>query len=1207
MDKIMDVFIRRMIKGILLVPGENIRIRPSSGEFHLEKAQLCSSNLDGLHLPLSLKAGIFDMIHFQLKFGKIARGNHRLMLVIENVILVVGPGHHQERPAPAWEYDTVMAAKTKLINLACRWIEIFAKPRKQAVAANAGKPGSVRKEKRGVANWIKNRGTKLLKNILSNGMHLSINNLEIRYEDDTSDICGPYRVLGGVVMETLQLRAVSARQRPIDESMDFRTSGHWRPGPGKRAEVEYARKDISMKDLNMKGLWNLGMQRMHDVFDFHHGIQGGLHGHGFTVFFDLIPRRQDSQKESWSASQKDETSITSRYGARLRDNSGAKVTDFLKQRRRLRKWEKVRLGLCSHIMSKLLERRKKQEAVHLSEHRLREKARRLRDLVAKHFYLVEPVDFTVHFLVWPAVGSGDSPQLDVDVRVHDVSLLMDVRQLKSAAALLGYLRRWVREDRTFYWSVPPRHLWHAADVSAISGLTMVRLRWFHALRLVLQGIHNRYPWRALGWMQMRRLGCMRRALSDELLGKRPNEKRIEVLQMALPLADVLAVRKQAYVEIKTRRKMERRQRRIARASFLSRFCRCGGPSGASNHDDHDDQDDPDELEQEIQEEVYEDEVQDGQDDVEIDGQEPQPTSMGDAQDIKLQMNSSDTLNTKSTTAKKKNGDELNLKAALEFVQCNLLVSRFCADLLLEPTTDRKSRRVLMRCAAVGIEALAVHGAPYQIWCGLASPTIVAATKAGSSLHKLPAIRLQVFEANAVFAGAPNDASNLRSLFSIDRKRAPPQANGEFRPMFQLRASVLENQPMTETEARQSPWGRRGVKSIPSPWHIAACCEAFEANVCKAFLMKLRKLVLSFLAVPHLSPADIARRAMKGTHDLEDPCLMWVLIEEFREKRTRRLKNMKFAKRVEQALGQRGPIGDGQRFRGHLLFPSGLRASVVDAYHANKWLLIRAVLPPGSADMQRDSWPPRFGTGYRPSCAEAFRSPDGWWFESEEQASNLAAIIARGGVTESQNLGYGDECFADTGAQSLENAVAPSSDDPYGWGDLLPEGLLGCPPNFSSTGLPPQPQEPLSEPVQKSSLRQQPFLGFACAAPCTASPAAIVAVSMAKEAMSSVADAASAKLKLGTHSERTTTAGSERSSNGDELRLQAFQPAQIPMPKPYGREWLAMPASELELWSQSMGVEMEVLPKGALGLPAPASLNTWWKELGLVNPTAQHVR
>lgn len=802
--------------------------------------------------------------------------------------------------------------------------------------------------------------------------------------------------------------------------------------------------------------------------------------------------------------------------------------------------------------------------------------------------MVEPVDFTVHFLVWPAVGNGDSPQLDVDVQVNDVSLLIDVRQLKSVAALVGYLKRWIREDRTFYWAVPPKHLWHAADISALSGLTMVRLRWFYALRLVLQGIHNRYPWRTLGWIQMRRLASMRRALSDELLGKHPSEERVEVLQMALPLADVLAVRKQAYIEIKTRRKLERKQRSRARTSCLSKICRGGGSSGASHHDDHDD---PDDLEQVA--EGYDDQ-QDGQDNGEGYEDKHESTSMGDAQDVKLQIN---TANTKSATATKK-GEELNINAALEFAQCNLNVSRFCADLLLEPTTGRKSRRVVMRCAAVGTEALAVHGAPYKIWCCLASPTVVAAMKAGSSLHKLPAIRLQVFEANAVFAGAPNDASNLRSLLCRDGKRAP-QENGEPRPMFQLRASVLENVPMTELEARQSPWGRRGVTTLPSPWHIAACCEAFEANVCKAFLMKLKQMVMSFLAVPFLSPADIARRNMKGTHDLEDPCFLWIQIEDFRQKRTRRMKNIKFAKKVEQALGQRGPIGDGKRFSGHMLFPSGFRATVVDAYHANKWMLIRAVLPPGSSDLQRDSWPPHIGIGYRPSRSEAFRSPDGWWFESEEQASNMAAIIARGGVAESQSLGFDDDCFADVGAQSLENAVGPSSHDPYGWGDALPEGLMGCPPIFSSNGLPLHPQEPLSEPVQQSRLRQHSFLDFGCAAPCTASPAAIIAVSMAKEAMSSVADAASAKLKLGIPSDRTTTAGSERSSNADELRLHAFQPAPTAIPKPYGRDWAAMPASEMEIWSQSMGVEIEVLPKGALGLPAPASLDAWWKELGLV--------
>ncbi|CAJ1372805.1 unnamed protein product [Effrenium voratum] len=52
--------------------------------------------------------------------------------------------------------------------------------------------------------------------------------------------------------------------------------------------------------------------------------------------------------------------------------------------------------------------------------------------------------------------------------------------------------------------------------------------------------------------------------------------------------------------------------------------------------------------------------------------------------------------------------------------------------------------------------------------------------------------------------------------------------------------------MSETEARLSPWGQKGVKSIPAPWKIDVCLEPFRANICKSFVLRVKDFLLSYL-------------------------------------------------------------------------------------------------------------------------------------------------------------------------------------------------------------------------------------------------------------------------------------------------------------------------------------------------------------------------
>lgn len=166
--------------------------------------------------------------------GKLNAGHHRLMVLVQNVILVVSPGCSEER-AFNWNYHDVKVSKTKTMKLAAKLIEPFAKLPKQK-KPDTGNPGSVRVQKHQGSSWIRRKLAKLLRDILNNGMQFAIHDFEIRYEDESSGICGPYRILGGFVVDSLQLRAVSAGRGHGDEQHLFRAKGLWRGGLGQPEE-----------------------------------------------------------------------------------------------------------------------------------------------------------------------------------------------------------------------------------------------------------------------------------------------------------------------------------------------------------------------------------------------------------------------------------------------------------------------------------------------------------------------------------------------------------------------------------------------------------------------------------------------------------------------------------------------------------------------------------------------------------------------------------------------------------------------------------------------------------------------------------------------------------------------------------------------------------------------------------------------------------
>jgi hypothetical protein len=257
-DKLGDQLIRGVLSSFMLCPPENITLKPTQGFFHLEKAQVKSDAFADLHLPFEIRGGLIDLVHLDISIMKGKRNlntavdaGQRLLIVVENAILVVGPGHHQEPPAPPWTFEVVKAKKKKLIDMISSEVEKLEKFNKKKTdnktpdaeetrgidatrtfhqtGSNLLRPPSgsfdrLKMRSNPAAKAIerlKKKMTKVFEEVLAHGMHVSILNIEIRYEDLLGELTGnKHQVVGGMEIGSVQIRAQGVAQESGDKADD---------------------------------------------------------------------------------------------------------------------------------------------------------------------------------------------------------------------------------------------------------------------------------------------------------------------------------------------------------------------------------------------------------------------------------------------------------------------------------------------------------------------------------------------------------------------------------------------------------------------------------------------------------------------------------------------------------------------------------------------------------------------------------------------------------------------------------------------------------------------------------------------------------------------------------------------------------------------------------------------------------------------------
>eukprot|EP00913_Durusdinium_trenchii_P035370 g33100.t1 len=516
-------------------------------------------------------------------------------------------------------------------------------------------------------------------------MQIAIHDFEIRYEDENSGICGPYRILGSFVVDSLQLRAVSAGQGHGDEQHLFRAKGDWRAGLGQ--PEDYGRSPSSWRTMSFRNTFSNPLfgktAPAPSIFDFSHGV------HGAQEMFPMDRKctmSSDVLKDGLGT-----TTATSQFRLRLQEESVEKQ------------------GM---------------DAVYVSSHRLREKARRLRDIIGQYKYLVEPCNFSIHF---------------------ELSLLLDMKQLKGLAAILGYLQRWMRHDALFQWKPVPAEFRNSADISGC-GLTRGRLLWAFALKLVLQSIHPKYFWTSLAWIHMRRGASIRQALFEALSARRGRA------------GECLAVRREFLIQQARRKKEE---------SYFKREGNCC-PCRRKTPEEMAEAQEEEQDEEEGDSDIIDDESEENNSDS---GEIPPNTEAIEVlPDIKIAPRSPTNTAVSAGTpekeekeqrrmslwgSQKRPKDKLDISGLKEFMQIHVSLRKFYFDLLYPPGPNGR-RRAMLRLGALWCESLGAKGAPYRLWSCLAPPLVVVTLPVGDPMHKHPALGLQVQEASAVFSAAPKD-------------------------------------------------------------------------------------------------------------------------------------------------------------------------------------------------------------------------------------------------------------------------------------------------------------------------------------------------------------------------------------------------------------------------------------------------------------------
>eukprot|EP00746_Dinoflagellata_sp_MGD_P017022 gnl/MRDRNA2_/MRDRNA2_138809_c0_seq1.p1 gnl/MRDRNA2_/MRDRNA2_138809_c0~~gnl/MRDRNA2_/MRDRNA2_138809_c0_seq1.p1 ORF type:complete len:1272 (+),score=182.75 gnl/MRDRNA2_/MRDRNA2_138809_c0_seq1:49-3864(+) len=518
-EGMVDSMRERLLGDVLLVPQKNLSVDAREGFLRLEKVQLIPDAFQGLHLPFEIKGGFVELIHIDLNRRQRDQG---VCIVVKNMLLVVGPGHHQETPMPPWTYESVLKAKGRLLEFISRRTEaFFAKDEGSETATSDVKNLSV-----GARLAARFKGEVIA--ALRSQVHVDINNIKVQYEDPRAELHNA-PVSCGFKLGHLKAALVSKGQAQ-DSTMnsEFRALGCRRlteisPELYHEAAKNAVRVEVALSRVSM--WWNVKPVSL--------------------MYSTLVQDRQEIAKAIQHHKRSD-----------VRERLCAAVVHVMHER-----------PLCPG-----LEDRSDNPA-----------SRKLRQALAAHRYILHPAAISVHMLLREQpTDINEFVNTDVDISVKNVHVETEMQQVVSIRKMLAYMKKWTRDDRNFQWHPTCSSPFACQRTQNNNGNSIeqaevrhgiVRARWLFALQGVLRAIDPVHPWQILIWLEVRRKANLKKQYIDLLLHRlrcaraeafkrqhrsilsqarstqetwdEEKERSLEEIQVAIPLSDLLSYRQTA--------------------------------------------------------------------------------------------------------------------------------------------------------------------------------------------------------------------------------------------------------------------------------------------------------------------------------------------------------------------------------------------------------------------------------------------------------------------------------------------------------------------------------------------------------------------------------------------------------------------------------------------------------------------------------------
>jgi len=1142
-DKLMDRLVQQYLGDILRIPPENCKVKISDGSFHLEKAQFRSNAFQGLHLPFTVLGGLIELVHVDFDLHE-KRGDKKsgssgadwsrargLLIVIENLLLVVGPGHHQEYPEPPWTIDSVMECKKKLVEMVAKRIEALAKPKKSD-GTEVKKVDGGKVSMKNVVERAKKRSKQVVENALSRGIHLAVRHIEIRYEDSTGALMDGQAILGGFQIGSLQLRA-EAGGGDHGEA-DFRVDSRWRPGIsedvpevgvpsstcGGAASMATASTSAGGKGTGSRttapdspssklgrGLSNTS-QLYKSVYSSSGAAKPSLM-QGVRVACDIehISVYWDAELNGWEGVRE------GRLAHMLGEGIGTDYTKFLTMMRCRRLWERVRLSVCRDAGRHLVQKAGGNTTDRLLS-QMRERCRRLRDRLCVHHYLLPPFAANFHMIVkrmQKEVTFSEfwMPVTDLDLRVPIIEMCMDLSQAKTLHRLLAFFKKWQRDDDRFQWRPPPHH----------TDFSRAFARWAYAVRWIQHSINPKYNWHSRAWLEMRRKAAIRSEYTLALCAVPQDQCLIDMLQVCIPLKEVLLTRQATASIIKAERQ--------ARAKLKRQRCCAKATSSfpTSSKSKSLDLDDLEEAQGNEESDLFREDSEGKADD-----KKPKAAKIPAEKAIQLRVHVD----------------------AIHILSCK---------------SSTQVRQPLVKMEVTGLIVSAAKAAPLDVWLRLAphNATAAAADREPFSF----AVQGSVSDILGLCFAAPKEAPKLRRMVS----RGVPSQKGSMRPCVPLRgagkevvalqfsAAQLNSFTPIESDCGESPSVNRGGKEDRSKvvkaqyWQLAAVVSPMEVRMCRPLL---QELLLNY----HPKQQELYRQQWSAHHRMTQDEQLEAESQDFKERLAEvRLrwyrekgKRWKNEKQYEKFSGK-STSASGNRIAAKILLAGGCQAQIYRPWSSQRWLSQTVRAPLGVIEVIRGGRPPTLRVHFHPventegsGENKADVEEEGKW--GYQQPSSEAKEPKRGGQQSPPRKGNGDESCVG------QDAAITSS--------LRPAG--------SPLGLPVMPKQ---APDGSGSHRESAVMLRPCVDKAVEGMTIFGCSDMA------IASCESAMSRRPLVAGQPMRPGDPRKQYRDDL----YQPMQPRKPEYDPMEWLG----------PLFDVSFEVVHGESIGLPKPEDASAYWKE------------